>query len=216
MRPIAVVLAGPDTDFRVDLRNSLAIDGDFGLVGETGRRARLPALLAEWQPDLLVLDAAWLADASDLVAQLVDACPGCRLMLALDEVDAPGVLAAIQQGVRGCVPRSTDRSDWLRALRAVHRGEIWIPRTLLAEALHDRWQRPPSAPQGAEPQDGLTERQREILRWVAQGLSNKEIGRRLGISPATVKTHLQNIFKRVGVSGRQRILAQGVPARSAG
>jgi DNA-binding CsgD family transcriptional regulator len=52
----------------------------------------------------------------------------------------------------------------------------------------------------------LTDRQREIVRWAAQGLSNKEIGRRLGISPTTVKTHLQNIFERVGISGRRQLV----------
>nr|WP_245188080.1 helix-turn-helix transcriptional regulator [Frateuria flava] len=65
----------------------------------------------------------------------------------------------------------------------------------------------------------LTDRQREIVRWVAQGLSNKEIGRRMGISPTTVKTHLHNIFERAGINGRQQLavhaLRQATPAHPA-
>ena len=75
----------------------------------------------------------------------------------------------------------------------------------------DQWPAPGMAP--------LTDRQREIVRWVAQGLSNKEIGRRMGISPTTVKTHLHNIFERAGINGRQQLavhaLRQATPAHPA-
>jgi DNA-binding CsgD family transcriptional regulator len=60
--------------------------------------------------------------------------------------------------------------------------------------------------------DQLTRRQYEIVRWVAQGLSNKEIGRHLGISPTTVKTHLHNIFERAGINGRQQLAVRALGA----
>src|SRR3546814_8581527 len=59
----------------------------------------------------------------------------------------------------------------------------------------------------ATPWGQLTARQREIVRWAAQGLSNKQIGQRLGISPETVKTHLHHVFDREGISGRIAVLA---------
>ena len=65
-------------------------------------------------------------------------------------------------------------------------------------------------PEPAEPRgdwSGLTERQREIVRWAARGMSNKQIARQLGISPETVKTHLHHVFEREGVHGRVALLA---------
>ena len=64
---------------------------------------------------------------------------------------------------------------------------------------------PLAVPQDRWPQ--LTDRQREIVHWASQGLSNKQIGRRLGISPETVKTHLHHVFEREGISGRMALVA---------
>lgn len=217
MNPITVLLAGPDREFRAGLRNVLAVGQRFDLCCETGRPDRLRVLVSGWRPDLLVFESVWLAAVPELLSDLVTDSPETRVVLAADSYSAPEVLAAVEQGVRGCLMRSSTSAEWRRALLGVHGGEVWIPRWLLTEALSDLQQLLPTGwlPTAAQ-LERQTERQREILRWVAQGLSNKEIGRRLGISPTTVKTHLHNIFERVGVSGRQRILAQVVPMQSVG
>lgn len=209
MRPIRVMFAGPDREFRLGLRNAFAVGDRFEFLTDAGRLERLPALVAGGHPDILVLELSWLDAASGLLAGFTSDRPGCRVVLAAESVAAPELapelLAAVQQGVRGCGAKASTPAEWRRTLIAVHEGEIWLPRWLLVEALSDLQQvMQPAAAQ----LDGLTGRQREILCWVANGLSNKEIGRRMGISPATVKTHLQNIFERTGVSGRRRIVAQ--------
>ncbi|MFN3842849.1 MAG: LuxR C-terminal-related transcriptional regulator [Rehaibacterium terrae] len=206
---VTVLLASPDRTFRLGLRDGLAGVRRFQVISETGTLRQVQVLAAGWNPALIVLDAVWLQAAPDLLSRLSTLRPDSRVMLCADTLSAPEVLAAVEQGVRGCIAKAAPAGTWRRALLAVHEGEVWIPRWLLVEALSDLLQLMPSGwlPTAAQ-LERLTERQREIVRWVAQGLSNKEIGRRLGISPTTVKTHLHNIFERVGVSGRQRLLVQ--------
>lgn len=209
MDVVTILLASPDRAFRLGLRDELADGRRFHVISETGALRQVQVLAAGWNPAVIVLDAAWMQAAPDLLSRLASERPDSRVVLCAQTLSAPEVLAAVEQGVRGCIAKSAAIGVWRRALRAVHEGEVWIPRWLLAEALSDLQQLMPIGwlPTAAQ-LERLTERQREIVRWVAQGLSNKEIGRRLGISPTTVKTHLHNIFERVGVSGRQRLLAQ--------
>lgn len=209
MDPVTLLLASPDRAFRLGLGDELAALRHFEVVSETGALRRVQVLAAGWSPAVVVLDAAWLQVAPDLLSRLSADRPEGRLMLCAETLSAPEVLAAVEQGVRGCIAKGAATGTWRRALLAVHEGEVWIPRWLLAEALSDLQQLMPAGWLPAAAQlERLTERQREIVRWVAQGLSNKEIARRLGISPTTVKTHLHNIFERVGVSGRQRLLVR--------
>jgi DNA-binding CsgD family transcriptional regulator len=91
----------------------------------------------------------------------------------------------------------------LRALRAVELGLFAVDAGLLARALAAERR----APAPVHNLGHLTERQREIVHWAALGMSNKQIGRRLGISPETVKSHLHQVFEREGISGRVALLA---------
>jgi len=103
----------------------------------------------------------------------------------------------------------------MQAIREVGSGLFAVDRSLLLTALGREL--PPAAaltPQSHDPAGGhaaqwpqLTQRQCEIVHWASQGLSNKQIGRRLGISPETVKSHLHNVFEREGISGRVALLA---------
>jgi DNA-binding NarL/FixJ family response regulator len=116
------------------------------------------------------------------------------------------ILEAIRAGASGCVARSVDPRLLVKAVRTVHAGSTWFGRTALLEAL--RGQIGVDAP--PLPETGkLTQREEEILRLIGQGLSNKEIGRRLDISDHTVKTHLHRVYAKLHQSGRYKaFLAQ--------
>jgi DNA-binding NarL/FixJ family response regulator len=179
-------------------------------------------LLADDRAVVLVLDASWAQAGGSLLAELLARPAPPRVRLHAPNLDRPEILAAVMQGVHGCLPSDAHPATWCRAIQAVHAGEPWIPRELMAQALTcmRQWLSTPLL--APAPMDQLTERQHEIVRWVAQGLSNKEIGRHLGISPTTVKTHLHNIFERAGISGRQQLAvrargpAPGLRAASGG
>jgi len=105
-------------------------------------------------------------------------------------------------GGAGCLARTCTAPDLIRAVLAVHRGELWASRKVLADVLQLMRITVPAGPSD-EPHAGLSRREREIVGWMRQGMTNKQIGRVLGISDMTVKTHAHNIFHKLDVSGRR-------------
>jgi len=105
-------------------------------------------------------------------------------------------------GGAGCLARTCTAPDLIRAVLAVHRGELWASRKVLADVLQLMRITVPAGPSD-EPHAGLSRREREIVGWMRQGMTNKQIGRVLGISDMTVKTHAHNIFHKLEVSGRR-------------
>lgn len=113
---------------------------------------------------------------------------------------------SVSAGAHGCLDKLATPETVLRALRAIEADLFAVAPALLIEALHAAGNVPlPVDPPGDW--SALTERQREIVRWAARGMSNKQIARQLGISPETVKTHLHHVFAREGVHGRIELLA---------
>lgn len=211
---IPIVLGSSDHVFRRLLATAARHLDDLDIRGEAGTPPGLQRLAASHRPTVIVLDAAWVETGSTLLGDLLAQPVPPRILLHAPSLDRPEVLAAVTQGIHGCLPRDAHPAIWCRAIRAVHGGEPWIPRGLMAQALTCLRQWLPAQVLASAPMDQLTRRQHEIVRWVAQGLSNKEIGRHMGISPTTVKTHLHNIFERAGISGRQQLAVRALSNRA--
>jgi DNA-binding NarL/FixJ family response regulator len=207
---IEIILGSPEHAFRQALVADIQRHLDLIVLAATGDPERLRVLVADRRPHLVVLDACWLQAWPELLPQLAAGPAAPRIVLSADDLAAPEVLEAVEHGVLGCVPSGARPDVWHAAIVAIHAGETWIPRWLMSKAMANLVQATPAGLTSHMRLEQLTQRQCEIVSWVGQGLSNKEIGRRLGISPTTVKTHLQNIFERIGVRGRQQL---GVQAR---
>ncbi|WP_424681239.1 LuxR C-terminal-related transcriptional regulator [Frateuria sp. YIM B11624] len=207
---IPIVLGGPDLVLRRLLASVVRRVDGLELRGEAATPLALQMLLASHRPTVLVLDARWVQAGSHLLGELLTRPASPRVLLHAASLDRPEILAAVMQGVHGCLPSDAHPALWAQAIQAVHAGEAWIPRGLMTQALAcmRQWLSAPLL--ASAPMDQLTQRQHEIVRWVAQGLSNKEIGRHMGISPTTVKTHLHNIFERAGISGRQQLAVRAL------
>ena len=115
---------------------------------------------------------------------------------------------ALSAGARGLLGKSTRPEQLLQALRVVHAGGVWAPRRVMAECI-EKLTRTSAADRAADPSvaRALSLREREVFRHAAIGLSNKEVADRLEISRATVKAHLTQIFRKLGVSGRAQLAA---------
>ena len=202
---IPIVLGSPDAVFRRTLASVIRCVDGLELHGEASTPFSLQTLVASHHATVLVFDACWAQAGGSLLGELLTRPAAPRILLRAPNLDRPEILAAVMQGVHGCLPSGAHPAIWCRAIQAVHAGEPWIPRELMAQALScmRQWLSAPLLASAS--MDQLTQRQHEIVRWVAQGLSNKEIGRHMGISPTTVKTHLHNIFERAGISGRQQL-----------
>ena len=192
--PIRVIIADDHLLFRQGLKSLLRQEADVVIVGEAERAADLPFLLAHTGCDVLVLDVQMersaLADIEILSRQV------SVLVLTASEVPADAV-AAIRNGARAVVFKRFAVETLMQALRTMVSGNVWLPpslQTYIAGQLRN-----PAT-------QALSVREQEVVRYVAAGLRNAEVARKMGISEQTVKTHLNSIFRKLGVRDRLELV----------
>jgi len=221
-RPLRVVIADDQASVREGLVLLLGGLPGIDVVGAAADGEQALALVAEHQPDAILLDLHMpVLDGIGATRRLVAEHPGVAIVVLTTYADDGSVIEALQAGARSYLTKDADRTDIARALQAAAGGlTVFDPRvraTLLAAAsgaapAPDPGPAPPaSAGPQPEPPDGLTHREVEILGLMAQGLTNPEIAERLFLSNHTVKTHINRIFAKTG--SRDRVAAVGYAQR---
>jgi DNA-binding NarL/FixJ family response regulator len=211
-RPLRVVIADDQASVREGLVLLLGGLPGIDVVGAAADGEQALALVAEHQPDAILLDLHMpVLDGIGATRRLAAEHPGVAIVVLTTYADDGSVIEALQAGARSYLTKDADRTDIARALQAAAGGlTVFDPRvraTLLAAA------GPGPRPAGptSEPPDGLTQREVEILGLMAQGLTNPEIAERLFLSNHTVKTHINRIFAKTG--SRDRVAAVGYAQR---
>ncbi len=155
-------------------------------------------------PDVIVLDLR-MPDGGGLALldALNDELPGIRTVVLTAAISDDEVTQALQKGTAGLVLKESAPEQLLECVRRVHAGERWLDPDAMTRVLQ-----PVSATEAAaqERAAALTGREREVVRMIAAGLRNRDIGERLSISENTVKVHLHNIYEKLGVEGRMELL----------
>jgi len=129
--------------------------------------------------------------------------PNQPVLVIVEQPRRDTIMELISAGADGVVPLATDSDTMIRAMVAVSSGAMYVPRFSETESGDDALAPPGTAsPSRVASVGGLTDRQREVLHWLAAGESNKTIGRRLNISPHTVNMHIRAVFRALGVHGR--------------
>ncbi len=191
--PLRVVIADDHALFRQGLKSQLKLQPTVTVVAEIERAEELGPVLARTPCDVLLLDLQM--DRSCLVdIEPLSAHTAVVVVTASERTD--DALAALRAGARGIVFKRYAIETLMEAIAAVADGRVWMPPALQQE-LADRLQE-----KGADP---LTPREREIIRHVAKGLRNAEVAEKLSISEVTVKSHLNNIFQKLGIRGRTEL-----------
>ena len=222
-RPLRIVIADDQASVREGLVLLLGGLPGIDVVGAAADGEQALTLVAEHQPDAILLDLHMpVLDGIGATRRLVAEHPGVAIVVLTTYADDGSVIEALQAGARSYLTKDADRTDIARALQAAAGGlTVFDPRvraTLLAAASA----RPPAASRRGprrlprpgrrpEPPDGLTHREVEILGLIAQGLTNPEIAERLFLSNHTVKTHINRIFAKTG--SRDRVAAVGYAQR---
>ncbi|HKY91000.1 MAG TPA: response regulator transcription factor [Nevskiaceae bacterium] len=207
MQLVSTVLASEDHGFRLAVSSILSGVEDVRVEAEGFDRATALAAVERQEPDLLLLDARLDPPSGAVLApEIRRVSPRTRTLMFCEALDGAAVARALRHNVWGCVPRTPSPSLLLRAIRGVMGGERWFPRALLAEALVHAVAPPDMALLATD--EPLTERERDVVRCVSAGMTNKEIGRMLGISPTTVKTHLHHVFGKKKVGRRLMLLSK--------
>ena len=155
-------------------------------------------LLQPDQPTTVLVDV--LSPQPDLAQQLMTVAPEAGLLFLVQSYELSEVLVLLRAGATGCVSRDASVGDLARAIIAVGRGEIALPPHIAGRALAALARgEPVSDDELIEP---LSEREVEVLRLLAQGMTNKDIAQTLILSVRTIEAHLRNIFGKLGVRSR--------------
>ena len=202
---IRVLLVDDHGIMRAGLRMLLETQPGLTVVGEASTCADTLALATDTQPDVIVLDLDLGGEnAIESIPTLLHTAPDTRILVLTGVRDPEVHRQAIRHGAVGLVVKEKAVETLLQAITKVRAGEVWLEPTMVARVLGDLT-RPPSPPQpSAEAAKiaRLTEREREVITLVGEGLRNKHIAARLYISEATVRHHLTAIFAKLDVSDR--------------
>jgi DNA-binding NarL/FixJ family response regulator len=192
---IRVLLADDHRMVRAGLRALLASAADVSVVAEAADGEQAVQAVADSAPDLVLMDLSMpVLDGIAATRAIRASHPGVRVVVLSSFDDQDRVRQALQAGATGYVLKDCTPEQLLAAIRSAAAGHAPLdPR--VAGALLPASGQPSVAEQ-------LSQRELQVLRLASQGLANKQIGRSLGIAERTVKVHLGNIFRRIGVSDR--------------
>lgn len=199
MAKIRILIVDDHPVVRKGMRAMLETEPDLEVVGEGKNGVEAVDLFRQTHPDVLLLDLVMpQMDGIEAIQQIRAADPGARILVLTSFTSNDKVFAAIKAGAAGYMLKDSDPDDLLRAIHQVHRGESSlhpaIAHKLLAEMAH-----PAEAKSATE---ALTEREKEVLTYLAQGLSNNQIAEKMVVSRATVHTHVNRILSKLQLDSR--------------
>jgi NarL family two-component system response regulator LiaR len=196
---IRVVIADDHVLVRQGIRAFLETHADLAIVGEAEDADGAVRLCAEHHPDVALVDLVMPGGGIEATRSIRAASPSTQVVLLTSFEDAQQIVAAVQAGALSCLLKDVDADALADALRKAAGGEAVLhPR--VAARLMDALRRGPAP--GSEVLESLSQREREVLALIAEGLSNQLIAERLGIGEKTVKTHVSNVLGKLNVSDR--------------
>jgi DNA-binding NarL/FixJ family response regulator len=206
-----VIIADDHELARLGLRTMLAPESDFEVVGEatTGREA--VDLTRKLEPDLILMDIR-MPDLDGLVATrtIKESLPRTSILVVTLSEDPDYLLEALRVGAAGFVLKDASRREVVQAVRQALNGESPLDPKLSAQLIRRLAGQAPAKERPARSGDELTPRELEVLRLVAEGKTNAEIGQSLFVSVGTVKVHVERIINKLGVSDRTQAAVRAV------
>ncbi|TPG29507.1 MadR family response regulator transcription factor [Mycolicibacterium hodleri] len=196
---IRLVLVDDHAILREGLRSVLERQRGLVVVGEASSEAEAEGVVRATTPDVVLLDLKLSAGSEfeglSLCGKLSAEHPGIGLLVLTTFLDEDLVVRAVHAGARGYVVKDVDTTELVRAIRAISAGESAFDSRSAAAVVRSMSGR-------TQPRQQLTEREMEVLRLLATGLSNNKIGEQLYISATTAKFHVSNIMRKLEVSRR--------------
>ncbi|MCB8983687.1 MAG: response regulator transcription factor [Ardenticatenaceae bacterium] len=184
--------------FRQGVVASLSAEPDLVVVGEAGSGEDAQKLAGDLLPDILLLDITMPGAGGIAAAHQINASwPVVRIIMLTVSEDQDNLMAALKAGARGYVLKGVSARELANAVRTVASGDVYISPSLASGILFEMTQ--------AQPDDligNLTEREKEILTLVAEGLTNKEIGEKLHLAEKTIKHYMTNVLQKLQVRSR--------------
>jgi DNA-binding NarL/FixJ family response regulator len=201
---IRVVLADDHAIVREGVKALLAIADDIDVVGEAADGREAIARVAALDPDVVLLDIAMPGlGGLEATVEIRRQCPRTRVLVLSQYDDREYIRRFLKAGVSGYVLKKSAGSDLTAAIRAVHRGGLVLDPDVAREAMAERGPDGSAAP---DPYDTLTDREKQVLKLVAEGHSNKEVADLLGISVKTAMSHREHIMDKLALHSRTELI----------
>ena len=203
---IRVLLADDHTLLRAGLRALINAEPDIEVVGEAGDGQEAMGKAEELRPDVVVMDISMPGlDGLEATRRIHERGLEARVLILTVHAEEQYLLQALKAGASGYVVKSSADADLLEAIRAAHRGGVFLyPATV--QRLLGEYMREAEAGQAGDSYARLTEREREVLKLTAEGYTNREIAERLVLSPKTVDTYRERIMEKLGLSHRWELV----------
>ncbi len=177
---------------------------DFEVVGDAGDGQAGVMLAQRYKPDIVLMDMIMPGMDGSTATQLIrDSCPDTQVIALTSVSDDATIQSALKAGAISYLMKNVSVDELAQAVRKAHQGKSTLAPEA-TQALISATRRPP------EIGHDLSEREREVLSWLVEGLNNREIAERLMISNSTVKNHLSNIFSKMGTTSRTQAVALAV------
>jgi NarL family two-component system response regulator LiaR len=196
---IKVLIADDHLIVRRGLSSLLIPRNGMKVVGEAGDGKEAVALALELQPDVILMDMVMPnQDGVGAIKEIMQKMPGSRILVLTSFGEEARISEAIRAGALGYLLKDSSPDQLFQAIRNVAEGNLSLSQNLALKLMQEL-QRPPEP----KPSDlALTERELDVLRGIAGGLSNQEIARELSISATTVRTHISNLFGKLNLTNR--------------
>ena len=195
---IRIIIADDHPLFREGVSNSLAGESDITLVGEASTSEEAFSLTADILPDVLILDITMPGVGGIEIARRVSAAlPVIQIIMLTASEDQDDLMKALKAGVRGYILKGVSAKDLANAVRHVASGGTYISPEMASTLLMEF-----SKPNPPDPFSELTERENQILKLVAKGLTNREIGEQIYLAEKTIKHYMTNILQKLHVRSR--------------
>ena len=194
---IRVVVADDHPLFREGVITSLRSMDDINVVGEAENADEAVRVVREELPDLALLDVTMPGGGIEAARKIAAACPATRIVMLTVSEDEDDLLAAMKAGASGYVLKGVSARELASVVRSVSAGEVYVAPSLAFGLLREM-----SQERTTDPLAELSSRERQVLELVANGLSNQEIGGKLGLAEKTIKHYMTNILTKLQVRSR--------------
>ena len=203
---IKLVLVDDHEIVRAGLRMLIQAQEDMQIVGEAENGEQALKLCCETSPDIVIMDITMPGPSGlEVTRQIKQQCPHASVLALTIHEGEQYFFEMLNAGASGYVPKRAAPTDLVAAIRAVHAGEVYLHPSVAKSLVNDYLQRVQMGWERAS-YDGLTEREQQVLKMIAEGLMNKEIAEKLSISVRTVERHRENIMGKLNLHTRAELV----------